>query len=62
VLEQRADDTEAVFAERMRAYAEQTAPVLEHYRALGRYAEVDGDAPVDAVTESILEAVERLRA
>jgi adenylate kinase len=62
VLEQRADDTEAVFAERMRAYAEQTAPVLEHYRALGRYAEVDGDAPVDVVTESILAAVERLRA
>jgi adenylate kinase len=62
VLEQRADDTEAVFAERMRAYVEQTAPVLEHYRALGRYAEVDGDAPVDVVTESILAAVERLRA
>lgn len=62
VLEQRADDTEAVFAERMRAYAEQTAPVLEHYRTLGRYAEVDGDAPVDVVTESILAAVERLRA
>jgi adenylate kinase len=61
VLEQRGDDTEAVFAERMRAYAEQTAPVLEHYRGLGRYAEVSGDAPVDAVTESILGAVERLR-
>jgi adenylate kinase len=62
VLEQRADDTEAVFAERMRAYTAQTAPVLEHYRALGRYAEVNGDAPVDVVTESILAAVERLRA
>lgn len=61
VLEQRVDDTEAVFAERMRAYAEQTAPVLEHYRALGRYAEVDGDSSVDMVTESILAAVERLR-
>jgi adenylate kinase len=61
VLEQRSDDTEAVFAERMRAYAEQTAPVLEHYRTLGRFAEVDGDASVDAVTESILAAVERLR-
>jgi adenylate kinase len=62
VLEQRADDTKAVFAERMNAYAEQTAPVLEHYRKLGRYAEVDGDAPVDVVTGSILDAVERLRA
>jgi adenylate kinase len=61
VLEQRVDDTEAVFAERMRAYAEQTAPVLEHYRALGRYAEVDGDSSIDAVTESILTAVEGLR-
>jgi adenylate kinase len=61
VLEQRADDTAAVFAERMRAYAEQTAPVLEHYRRLGRFAEVDGDSSVDTVTESILDAVERLR-
>jgi adenylate kinase len=61
VLEQRADDTEAVFAERMRAYEEQTAPVLEHYRALGRFAEVDGDSSVDSVTENILDAVEGLR-
>jgi len=61
VLEQRADDTAAVFAERMRAYAQQTAPVLEHYRRLGRFAEVDGDSSVDTVTESILDAVERLR-
>jgi adenylate kinase len=61
VLEQRADDTAAVFAERMRAYAEQTAPVLEHYRRLGRFAEVDGDSSVGTVTESIVDAVERLR-
>ena len=43
-LVQRADDTEEVFAERMRAYEALTAPVVEHYRALGRFAEVDGDA------------------
>jgi adenylate kinase len=61
VLEQRADDTEAVFAERMRAYTVQTAPVVEHYRALGRFVEVDGDATVDRVTESILAAIEQLR-
>jgi adenylate kinase len=35
--------------------------VLEHYRALGRFAEVNGDATVEAVTESILGAVEQLR-
>ncbi len=61
ILEQRSDDTEAVFGERMRAYNQQTAPVLEHYRAVGRYAEVAGNQPVERVTESILAAVMRLR-
>ena len=60
-LVQRADDTEQVFAERMRAYAAQTAPVVEHYRALGRFAEVDGDRPVAKVAAGIVSAVERLR-
>ncbi|MGA9069894.1 MAG: adenylate kinase, partial [Terracidiphilus sp.] len=32
-LVQRADDTEKVFEERMRAYEALTAPVVEHYRA-----------------------------
>jgi adenylate kinase len=45
----------------MRAYNRQTAPVLAHYRALGRYAEVAGDQPVEQVTESILAAVALLR-
>ena len=48
-LVQRADDTEKVFAERMRAYAAQTAPVVEHYRELGRFAEVPGDGPIAAI-------------
>jgi adenylate kinase len=60
-LVQRADDTEKVFAERMRAYAAQTAPVLEHYRTLGRFAEVDGDGPIAAIAAGIVAAVERLR-
>lgn len=60
-LEQRADDVEAVFVERMRAYIEQTAPVVEHYRGLGRFLEVDGDQPVTEVTAGILAAVARLR-
>jgi len=60
-LVQRADDTEKVFAERMRAYAALTAPVVEHYRASGRFAEVDGDRPIDVVMAGIVAAVERLR-
>jgi adenylate kinase len=61
-LVQRADDTEQVFAERMRAYSALTAPVVEHYRDLGRFAEVDGDRPVSIVAAGIVSAVERLRA
>jgi adenylate kinase len=60
-LVQRADDTEQVFKERMRAYAGLTAPVVEHYRALGRFAEVDGDRPIGVIAAAIVAAVERLR-
>ncbi len=60
-LAQRADDTEKVFAERMRAYAAQTTPVVEHYRELGRFAEVVGDGPIAAIAAGIVAAVERLR-
>ncbi|HEY1209490.1 MAG TPA: adenylate kinase [Terracidiphilus sp.] len=60
-LVQRADDTEKVFEERMRAYAALTAPVVEHYRAQGRFAEVDGDRPIAEIAAGIVVAVERLR-
>lgn len=60
-LIQRADDTEKAFAERMRAYAAQTAPVIEHYRELGRFVEVPGDGPIAAIAAGIVASVERLR-
>lgn len=60
-LVQRADDTEAVFHERMRTYASLTAPVVEHYRARSRFVEIDGEQTADDVFASILAAVERLR-
>jgi adenylate kinase len=60
-LVQRADDTEAVFTERMRTYESLTAPVVEHYRALGRFEEVAGEQPVEEVTAGIKAALARLR-
>ena len=60
-LVQRADDTEEVVKERMRAYVALTAPVVEHYRAQGRFAEVDGDRSIVAIAAGIVAAVERLR-
>ena len=60
-LARRADDTEAAFGERMRAYDALTTPVIEHYRELGRFAEVDGDQPIQEVAAGIVCSVERLR-
>ena len=60
-LVQRADDTEEVFKERMRAYEALTAPVVDHYRTLGRFAEVDGDRPIAEIASGIVATVERLR-
>jgi adenylate kinase len=61
-LTQRADDTEPVFYERMKAFEAKTAAVIEYYRAQeSRFAEVDGNLPVDAVTQSIRATLFRLR-
>lgn len=60
-LTQRPDDTEPVFAERMRTFDELTAPVVAHYHVAGRFEEINGDQPVEAVTSAIDAALHRLR-
>ena len=60
-LQRRDDDSEGVFEGRMRAYRAQTAPVVEHYRALGRLAEVGGEHSPEVVTSSVASAVRALR-
>ena len=61
-LVHRADDTEPVFYERMKAFEAKTAAVIEYYRAHGsRFAEVDGNLSVDEVTQSIRATLFRLR-
>jgi adenylate kinase len=60
-LTQRADDTEAVFEERMRVFEEETAPVIPHYRDQGRFATVNGLQDVEQVTRDIRERLQWLR-
>ena len=60
-LVQRPDDSEAVFSERMKIFETQTAPVIEHYRKLGRFEEINGDQSVEQVTTAIEAALQRLR-
>lgn len=61
VLEQRSDDSEAVFEQRMKSFEEQTAPVIAHYRGLARFADVDGALPIDQVSDRIELALKQLR-
>jgi adenylate kinase len=54
-IDHRADDTPEAYVQRMREYEEKTAPVIGYYQDRGTRIEfVDGNAPIDAVTESIL--------
>ena len=62
LLTQRADDREDVFFERMKAFDALTAPVIEYYRTHGnRFAEVNGDGPLDEVTDAIRGTLLRMR-
>jgi adenylate kinase len=55
--EGRKDDTPETVRERLRVYAEQTAPVAEHFGAIGKLRIVDGVGDVDAVFRRILAAL-----
>jgi adenylate kinase len=49
----REDDEAFVIKERLAIYSKETEPVLEYYRRRGVVTILDGNRPVDAVTEEI---------
>ncbi len=56
----RPDDAEDVFAERMKAYEQQTLPLVDYYRARGRLIEVNGEQPVEEVMAKAFRAIENV--
>ena len=58
----RADDSRETVTARLEAYHRQTAPIIPHYQAQGRFYEVDGMAPIDQVTREIEATLQRLSA
>ncbi len=56
-LVQRPDDSEGTVRTRLKVYAEQTAPLLDHYRRRGLLATVPGVGPVDEVRAAIRRTV-----
>ena len=54
----RADDNRETMIARLAAYREQTAPIIPHYEAGGRFARVDGSGGIDAITAAIAAALQ----
>jgi adenylate kinase len=58
-LYQRSDDSEAVVANRLNVYEQQTAPLIEYYQAKGLLLNIEGSDSVEEVTRKILQALGR---
>jgi adenylate kinase len=57
-LETRNDDRLEVIQPRLTAYQEQTRPVVDYYKRTRRLISVNGDLPMDQVTEQIFRIIE----
>jgi len=55
----RSDDREDLILERFRTYREETHPLIEFYKNLGVYHQVNGMRPIQHVTEEILSIVDK---
>jgi adenylate kinase len=56
-LYQREDDKAATVANRINVYLQQTAPLIDYYRAQKKLVEIDGAQPIEKVTDSLMAAI-----
>ncbi len=56
-LERRADDEPEALVRRLRAYQEESAPVVDFYARAGKLVKVDGTGTVERVRQRIKEAI-----
>lgn len=59
-LYQRDDDNEATARRRLQVYWEQTSPLIAYYRERGLLVDIDGDQPIEAVTQALIAAISDL--
>lgn len=53
-LFQRADDNEETMKKRLSVYEESTRPLIDYYKKVGVYVEIDGRQPIEKVTEELV--------
>ncbi|MDD2694571.1 MAG: adenylate kinase [Anaerolineales bacterium] len=58
-LYQREDDQAETVLKRIQVYLSQTTPLIEHYRSQGVLVEVNGALPIDQVTQTLSELIEK---
>jgi len=58
--EDRADDSAAVARHRLAVYAEHTQPLVDYYTGRGILIKIDAGSPVEAVSEEIFAALDRV--
>ena len=58
-LHQRPDDVPATVGKRLEAFHEQTAPVLEFYRARGKLTAINADGHIDNVWRDVRGIIDR---
>ena len=56
-LYQRDDDKAEVVARRIEVYNQETQPILDYYREAGILSDVDGEQPVESVSDALQSAV-----
>ena len=53
-LYQRADDNAETMKKRLSVYEDSTRPLIDYYKKIGLYAEIDGKQPIEKVTEELV--------
>ncbi|MCC6300533.1 MAG: adenylate kinase [Anaerolineales bacterium] len=56
-LYQRDDDKAETVKRRIEVYAEQTMPLIKHYREIGKLVEINGLQSIEQVTQTLLDAL-----
>lgn len=59
-LTRRADDEPEVIRKRLDNYQQQTAPLIEHYRKLGKLVAINGSLPIETINQQIAESLSSL--
>lgn len=60
-LYQRADDNEETMKKRLSVYEDSTRPLIDYYKKVGLYSEIDGRQPIEKVTEELVNVLSSVK-